>query len=99
MSDIKDLFNQYAILMDTIESIKAEIPQLADAEKQAEAVKEKIQDYAKANGEAAGSGFEVTLSTRGSWDGKALDGYVLAHPEIAAMKSESVVATVRKVKK
>lgn len=96
--DIKELFNRYAILADTIESIKAELPQLAQAEKEAEAVKKQIQEWAKANGEAAGSGYEVKLSVRGSWDGKALDGYAAAHPEIMAMKAETTVATVKRAK-
>ena len=98
MTDIKELFNRYAILQDTIESIKAEFPQLAEAEKEAEAVKKQIQDFAKANGEASGSGYEVKLSVRGSWDGKSLDGYAVAHPELQAFKSETQVATVKKAK-
>lgn len=96
--DIKELFNRYAILADTIESIKAELPQLAQAEKEAEAIKKQIQEWAKANGEAAGSGYEVKLSVRGSWDGKALDGYAAAHPEIMTMKAETTVATVKRAK-
>lgn len=96
--DIKELFNRYAILADTIESIKAELPQLAQAEKEAEEVKKQIQEWAKANGEAAGSGYEVKLSVRGSWDGKALDKYAIIHREIAEMKSETVVATVKRAK-
>lgn len=95
---IKELFEKYAAMMDTIESIKAEIPQLAEAEKKADAIKKEIQEYAKLHGEAAGSGFEVKLSVRGSWDGKALDGYAVAHPELLEMKSETTVATVKKAK-
>lgn len=99
MSDIKELFNRYAILADTVESIKAELPQLAQAEKEAEAVKKQIQEWAKANGQdAAGSGYEVKLSVRGSWDGKLLDGFAAAHPEILSMKAETTVATVKKAK-
>lgn len=98
MSEIKELLNQYAVYMDTIESIRAEIPQLSEAEKEAEAVKKKIQDYAKQNGEVAGSGYEVKISVRGSWDGKKLDGYAAAHPEILEMKSETVVASVKRAK-
>jgi hypothetical protein len=96
--DIKELFDRYAILQDTIASIKAELPQLGEAEKQADAVKKQIQEYAKENGEASGSGYEVKLSVRPSWDGKQLDGYATAHPELLAMKSETVVATVRRAK-
>lgn len=96
--DIKELFNRYAILRDTIESIKAELPQLAEAEKEADAIKEEIQKYAKANGEASGSGYEVKLSARSSWDGKQLEKYAYVHPEIKDMKSETVVATVKKIK-
>jgi hypothetical protein len=96
--DIKDLFNRYAILQDTIESIKAELPQLSEAEKEAEAVKKQIQEWAKLNGEAKGSGYEVKLSVRGSWDGKSLDGYAAAHPELQAFKTETQVATVKKAK-
>lgn len=96
--DIKELFSQYSILQDTVESIRAELPQLATAEKELEAVKKQIQDYAKEHGEAFGSGYEVKLSTRESWDTKKLPGFAVAHPELNALKSETVVATVRKVK-
>ena len=96
--DIKELFNRYAILKDTIESIRAELPQLATAEKELDAVKEEIQKYAKENGEAFGSGYEVKLSTRESWDTKKLPGFAVAHPELHALRSETVVATVRRVK-
>jgi hypothetical protein len=97
--DIKELFEKYAVLVDTVESIKAELPQLAQAEKEAEAIKKQIQEWAKANNkDASGSGYEVKLSVRGSWDGKSLDGYVVAHPEIMAFKSETKVATVKKAK-
>lgn len=98
MADISELFKQYAVMMDTIESIKAEIPQLSEAEKKAEAIKKQIQDYAKEHGEAAGEGYEVKISVRGSWDGKSLDGYAVAHPELLEMKNETTVATVRKAK-
>jgi uncharacterized protein involved in exopolysaccharide biosynthesis len=96
--EIKQLFEQYAELQKQIADIKAELPQLAEAEKNAEAVKKQIQDYAKENGEASGSGYEVKLSARASWDGKQLDGYAAAHPELWTMKSETVVATVRRAK-
>jgi hypothetical protein len=98
MNEIQKLLNALAIYNDTIESIRAEFPQLGEAEKYAEITKKKIQDWAKENGEAEGSGYEVALSVRPSWDGKQLDGYAAAHPEILAMKKETVVATVRKVK-
>jgi len=96
--DIKELFNRYAVLQDTIESIKAELPQLATAEKEAEAVKKQIQEFAKANGEASGSGYEVKLSTRETWDTKKLPGFAVAHPELNELKSETVVATVKRMK-
>ena len=41
---------------------------------------------------------EFVLSTRNSWDGKSLDGYATAHPEILPFKKETVVATVRRLK-
>lgn len=97
--NIQDLFNRYAILQDTVESIKAELPQLAAAEKEMDAVKKQIQDYAKDNNtEASGSGYEVKLSTRESWDTKKLPGFAVAHPELNALRSETLVATVRRVK-
>ena len=98
MNDIKELFKRYAIMQDTIESIKAEIPALAMAEKEADEIKAQIQKFAKENGEATGSGYEVKLSVRGSWDGKKLDGYAVAHPELLEFKSETQVATVKKAK-
>lgn len=96
MDDIKELFNRFAILQETIASMKAEFPQLSAAEKEADEIKKQIQDYAKQNGEASGSGYAVKLSARASWDGKALDKYALVHPEIRDLKSETVVATVKK---
>ena len=96
--NIEELFKLYAAYMDTVESIKAEIPQLAEAEKKAEEVKKQIQEYAKEHGEASGAGYEVKLSVRGSWDGKALDGYAVAHPELLEMKNETTVATVKRKK-
>lgn len=95
---IKELFEKYAKTQETIDSIKAELPQLAEAEKEADAIKKQIQEYAKQNGEAAGSGYEVKLSARASWDGKRLDGYAAAHPELFEFKSETVVATVKRQK-
>lgn len=99
MSNIAELLNRYAILKDTIESIRAELPQLDLAEKEMEAVKKQVQDHAKVNGEVQGSGYEVKISARTSWDTKALEGYALAHPDILPLRSESVVATIRKAKK
>ena len=49
MSEINELFESYAAMMDTIESIKAEIPQLAEAEKKAEAIKKQIQEAVHQN--------------------------------------------------
>jgi hypothetical protein len=96
--NINELFSKYAELVSLVEEIKAEVPSLHAAEKQVEEVKKSIQEWAKANGEASGCGYEVKLSVRGSWDSKALDGYSLAHPEIVSMKTETTVATVRKAK-
>ena len=96
--EIEQLFDQYAILMDTIESIRAEMPRLAEAEKQAEIIKKQIQDYAKENGPASGCGYQVTLSTRDSWDTKKLPGFAVAHPELNELKSVTIVATVKRLK-
>jgi uncharacterized protein (DUF2235 family) len=96
---IKQAFADLRTARDTIESIRAELPQLVEAEKREEAAKKILQDYAKLTGdEPAADGYEVKLSVRGSWDGKALDGYAVAHPEVLTMKNESTVATVRKAK-
>lgn len=96
--EIEQLFDRYAILMDTIESIRAEMPRLAEAEKQAETLKKQIQDYARENGPASGSGYQVTLSTRDSWDTKKLAGFAVAHPELNELKSVTTVATVKRLK-
>jgi hypothetical protein len=93
---IKQLFEEYAEAVKTIEDIRAEIPQLAEAEGHADVIKKQIQDFAKENGEANGSGFKVTLSVRASWDGKALEGYAKAHPEILDFKKVTPVASVKK---
>lgn len=98
MTTVADLLNRYAILKDTIESIRAELPALDLAEKELETIKKQIQDHAKVNGEVKGSGYEVKLSTRASWDAKALEGYALAHPDILPLRSESTVATIKKAK-
>ena len=99
MLNITDLFLAFAETQKVIEEFKAELPaEFVLAEKRAEELKKEIQDYAKKNGEAFGSGYEVVLSTRNSWDGKSLDGYATAHPEILPFKKETVVATVRRLK-
>ena len=96
--DIVQLFSAYAATMHKIEEMRQEFPQLAQAEKEADELKKQIQEYAKENGEADGYGYQVKLSARASWDGKKLDGYAAAHPELYAFKSETVVATVKKQK-
>lgn len=90
---------QYASLVDQIDAIKATVPELAELEKECEAVKKEIQDFAKETGEDFSAfGYEVKLSERDSWDTKKLPGFAVAHPELNALKSTTVVATVRKVK-
>ena len=98
--EITQLFQQYAELQKVIDEFKAELPAgLIQAEKDAADLKKEIQNYAKQTGqEAFGSGYEVALSVRSSWDGKSLDGYAKAHPEIVDFKKETTVATVRKLK-
>lgn len=97
--DIAKLFERFAVLKDTIESIRAELPQLATAEKELDEVKEQIQKFAKeTDGEYSGSGYEVTLSIRETWDTAKLPGYAVAHPDILALRSTKGVATVRKIK-
>lgn len=98
MPNISELLNRYAILKDTIESIRAELPALETAEKELEAVKKQVQEFARENGEVSGSGYEVKLSTRATWDAKKLDGYAAAHPDVLALRAESIVATIRKQK-
>jgi arsenate reductase-like glutaredoxin family protein len=92
-------FSEYASLQEQIASIKATMPHLAELEKEAETVKKEIQDFAKETGkDFSAFGYEVKLSERDSWDTKALPSFVLAHPELSALKSTTVVATVRKSK-
>ena len=98
MSDIKKLFKKYAQLVGEIETIKAENPRLEDAEREANAIKAQIQEWAKANGEAHGSGFQVKLSQRESWDTKRLAGFVVAHPELEELRRVTTVASVSEVK-
>lgn len=99
MTPLELLFQEYAAAMDTIESIRAELPQLAEAEKRAEAIKKQIQDEAKDNNiEGAAYGYQVTLSQRESWDTKKLPGFAVAHPELNALKTTTVVATVKRAK-
>lgn len=98
MTTIADLMSRYAILKDTIESIRAELPALETAEKELEEVKKAIQDHAKVNGPTSGSGYVVTISNRTSWDTKALEGYALAHPDILPLRTSSVVATIKREK-
>ena len=96
--DIKLKLTEYAQQMEIIASIRAELPQLGQAEAAADAIKKEIQEFVKDNGEVSGSGYDVKLSTRSSWDGKALDGYAKAHPEILEFKTVTPVATVKKAK-
>ena len=92
---INDLFLQYAALRDTIDSIRAEIPQLVEAEKTADEIKERIQAYAKEHGETSAFGWEVKLSYRKVWDTKRLE---LDHPELKIYQNETQIASVKKVK-
>lgn len=92
-------FEQYASIVEQVNAIKATVPELAELEKQAEAVKKEIQDFAKETGEDFSAfGYEVKLSERDSWDTKKLPGFAVAHPELNALKSTITVATVRKAK-
>jgi hypothetical protein len=96
---VKQAFENLQTANDTIESIRAELPQLAEAEKRAEAAKKVIQEWAKSeNAEGAHAGYEVKLSYRETWDTKKLPGFAVAHPELNALKSETIVATIRKAK-
>lgn len=95
---IQELFNSYAQWLHILDMVRKENPQIAEAEKQVEAIKKQIQDHAKTNGAASGSGYEVVLSTRASWDTKALEGYAVAHPDVLKLKTETITATVRKAK-
>jgi len=92
---INDLFLQYAAMRDTIDSIRAEIPQLVEAEKTADEIKERIQAYAKEHGETSAFGWEVKLSSRMIWDTKRLER---DHPELKIYQNETQIASVKKVK-
>lgn len=99
MLNIQELFAAYAQAQKTVEDFRAELPpEIVQAEKDIETLKKALQDHAKANGECYGSGWEVALSERGSWEGKLLDGYAKAHPEIQSFKKTTLVATVRRMK-
>ena len=92
-------FAKYVSLVEQINQVKAIVPELAELEKEAEAVKKEIQDFAKETGEDFSAfGYEVKLSERESWDTKKLPGFAVAHPELNALKSITTVATVRKSK-
>ena len=96
-ADPAALFLDYANIAQIIDQIKKE-NNLPALEKQADAIKEKIQKFAKENGECEGAGYVCTLSTRPSWDTKALDGFAAAYPEILKLRSETTVATVKRAK-
>lgn len=96
---IKKLFKDYAAAIGRIETIRAEVPELEDAEREANALKAQIQDWAKTNSQdAAWAGFQVKLSTRETWDTKRLAGFVVAHPELEELRRTTVVASVSEVK-
>lgn len=98
-SEIELKFAQYASLVEQINQVKATVPELTELEKEAEAVKKEIQDFAKETGEDFSAfGYEVKLSERESWDTKKLPGFAVAHPELNALKTITTVATVRKSK-
>lgn len=98
-TEISLKFAQYASLIDQINAIKATVPHLAELEKEADAIKKEIQDYAKDTGEDCEAfGYECHLSERDSWDTKKLPGFAIAHPELNALKTTITVATVRKAK-
>jgi len=62
----------------------------------------RIKAHVRETGETlAIDGASVTArpgAKRATWDGKALDGYAAAHPEIMAFKRESVTAPVVTIK-
>jgi hypothetical protein len=96
---INGKLEEYAEIMQELEAIRAELPQLGELEKRADAVKAEIQKFAKdTDGDYSHAGYQVTLSIRESWDTKKLPGFAVAHPELNALKSTSAVATVRKMK-
>ena len=96
MSEIEQKFSEYAEIVQELEAIYAEIPELYRLEKRAEEVKKEIQDWAKANNaEASAAGWEVKLSERPNLDTKAL---LVAHPEMKIYQSMTVVASVKRAK-
>ena len=98
-SEIEQKFSEYAEIMQELEAIRAELPELSRLEKRAEECKKEIQDWAKGTGkDFAAEGYQVVLSFRESWDTKKLPGFAVAHPELNALKSVTTVATVKRAR-
>lgn len=49
------------------------------------------------SGKVRGKHLQAILVTRTKWNSKGLDGFMVAHPEIAAFRSETKSVTIRKV--
>lgn len=71
------------------EHAREEINKLRDA----------IKDAVEAHGSSVKGPFRHAIfSRRTKWDGKKLDGFAMAHPEILDAKTESTSVSIRKVK-
>lgn len=100
MEQIEHAFALYASLQERIEEIKSEIPELALLEKEAEAAKKEIQDWAKSQDgyEMSSCGYEVKLSERDIWDTKAFPGAAAIYPALWELCHKTKVAAVKKAK-
>lgn len=58
-----------------------------------------IKDAVEAHGSSVkGEHRHAVFSRRSTWNGKKLEGFALAHPEILAAKKESISVSIRKTK-
>lgn len=89
-------------LTEALERYRDMSAELAPAIAALDALKKDIQRHVTETGEVAQvDGASVTIRngyTRANWDGRALDGYAAAHPEILAFRRETEVGPSAVVK-
>lgn len=71
----------------------------AAAREEARLLRERIVEMTKEHGASVkGKLHHAVYSKRTKWDGKKLDGFAMAHPEILEAKTETIGVSIRKVK-
>lgn len=95
--DVIKLLEELDKAVADVESIRAEMPRLEQAEKQVESLKLEIRKLVEFDGRpVAGSGWEAVFQTRQNWKAELLEGYAIAHPEVLACRTETRSVVIRR---